>query len=79
MDTIEQVAEAVESVAEQVENVADEIGNKFPEGGKLRSALDFIENAAHKTAQAAHFADEIIDKVVFHLTHLNYLLTPTFR
>ncbi|PSR99852.1 Tumor protein [Actinidia chinensis var. chinensis] len=62
VDSIEQVAETVESVAEQVENAADKIGNQLPEGGKLRGVLDSIENAAHKTAQAAHFADEIIDK-----------------
>ena len=63
VDTIEQVTEVVESVAGQVEKVADEIGDQFQEGGKIRDAFDFIENAAHKTAQAAHFADEIIDKV----------------
>ncbi|GFY85873.1 hypothetical protein Acr_04g0006110 [Actinidia rufa] len=63
VDTIDHAAEVVESVAGQVEKVADEIGDQFQEGGKLRGAFDFIENAAHKTAQAAQFADEIIDKV----------------
>ena len=53
----------VEDVAETVEKIADDIGNNFPDGGKLRSLFDLVENAAKETAKDAHIVDQFIEKV----------------
>ncbi|XVF39582.1 hypothetical protein PTKIN_Ptkin01aG0045400 [Pterospermum kingtungense] len=62
LDNVEAITDVVEKVADQVEKVADDIGNHLPEG-KLKDALEFVEDIAENTADGAHFAGEVIDKV----------------
>ncbi|KAK8642748.1 hypothetical protein V6N13_012081 [Hibiscus sabdariffa] len=62
IDTAEAVTDIVENVAEQVEKVADEIGDSLPEG-KLKDALEIVEDIADETADDARIAGEFIDKV----------------
>ncbi|KAK8681709.1 hypothetical protein V6N13_054111 [Hibiscus sabdariffa] len=64
IDEVEAVADIVEKVAEQVEEVADDIGNHLPEG-RLKDALEMVEDVAQNTADGARFAGELIDKVSF--------------
>ncbi|KAL8059539.1 hypothetical protein ABFX02_03G094100 [Erythranthe guttata] len=59
----EDVVEAVEKVAAEVEKVAEDIADDFPEGGKFREAVDFVEKLAERTAKDAGFVDDFIDKV----------------
>ncbi|XWS21456.1 hypothetical protein CRYUN_Cryun30bG0056300 [Craigia yunnanensis] len=62
IDTVEAVTDIVEKVAEQVEKVADDIGDHLPEG-RLKDALEFVEDMAEDTAGGARLAGEFIDKV----------------
>ncbi|XP_039041513.1 uncharacterized protein LOC120180202 isoform X2 [Hibiscus syriacus] len=62
IDTVEAVADIVEKVAEQVENVTDELGDLLPEG-KLKDALETVEDLADATADSARIAGDFIDKV----------------
>ncbi|KAL4279685.1 hypothetical protein GQ457_03G033620 [Hibiscus cannabinus] len=62
IDTVEAVADMVEKVAEQVEKVADEVGDRLPEG-KLKDALEFVEDLADDTADGARITGDFIDKV----------------
>ncbi|GMP45828.1 hypothetical protein CsSME_00014206 [Camellia sinensis var. sinensis] len=63
VETAERVTEVIEKVAEEVEELAEEVADGLPEGGKLRGAVEFVENAAKETAKVAHLAEELIDKV----------------
>ncbi|XP_022766409.1 uncharacterized protein LOC111311297 isoform X2 [Durio zibethinus] len=62
IDTAEAVTDIVEKVAEQVEKVADKVGDHLPEG-RLKDALEFVEEMAEDTADGARVAGEFIDKV----------------
>ncbi|KAE8658974.1 Detected protein of unknown function [Hibiscus syriacus] len=62
IDRVEALTDIVEKVAEQVEEVADDIGNHLPEG-RLKDALELVEDMAQNTADGARFAGEFIDKV----------------
>ncbi|XWS14956.1 hypothetical protein CRYUN_Cryun35bG0052800 [Craigia yunnanensis] len=62
VDTVEAATDIVEKVAEQVEKVVDDIGNHLPEG-RLKDALEFVEDIAEDTADGARLAGEVIDKV----------------
>ncbi|XVF64839.1 hypothetical protein PTKIN_Ptkin09bG0198700 [Pterospermum kingtungense] len=62
IDTVEAVTDIVEKVAEQVEKVADDIGDHLPEG-RLKYALEFVEDIAEDTADGARLAGDFIDKV----------------
>lgn len=64
IDTVETVADIVEKVAEQVEKVADNIGDHLPEG-RLKDALEFVEDIAEDTADGARLTGEFIDKVIY--------------
>ncbi|MBA0555851.1 hypothetical protein Golob_026002 [Gossypium lobatum] len=62
IDKAEEVTDIVEKVAGQVEEVADDIGNHLPEG-RLKNALQFVEDMAQNTADGARLAGDLIDKV----------------
>ncbi|GMI90984.1 hypothetical protein like AT2G14095 [Hibiscus trionum] len=62
IDTVEAVTDIVEKVAEQVEKVADEVGNILPEG-RLKDALEIVEDLADETGDGARIAGDFIDKV----------------
>ncbi|KAK8308998.1 hypothetical protein V6Z11_D02G099500 [Gossypium hirsutum] len=62
IDKAEEVTDIVEKVAGQVEEVADDIGNHLPEG-RLKNALQFLEDMAQNTADGARLAGDLIDKV----------------
>ncbi|KAL4336321.1 hypothetical protein GQ457_07G023880 [Hibiscus cannabinus] len=62
IETAEAVTDIVENVAEQVEKVADEVGDVLPEG-KLKDALEIVEDIADEAADDARRAGEFIDKV----------------
>ncbi|KAE8714362.1 Detected protein of unknown function [Hibiscus syriacus] len=62
IDKVEAATDIVEKVAEQVEGVADDIGNHLPEG-RLKDALEIVEDIAKNTADGARLAGEFIDKV----------------
>ncbi|KAK8484563.1 hypothetical protein V6N11_028880 [Hibiscus sabdariffa] len=51
-----------EKVAEQMEKVADDIGNHLPDG-RLKDALQIVEDMAQNTAEGAHVTGELISKV----------------
>ncbi|MBA0856327.1 hypothetical protein Goshw_026794, partial [Gossypium schwendimanii] len=61
IDKAEEVTDIVEEVAGQVEEVADDIGNHLPEG-RLKNALQFVEDMAQNTADGARLAGDLIDK-----------------
>lgn len=61
--TIEVIVDAVEKVAEKVEEAAEHMAEDLPEGGRLRKAVDFVENVAETTAKDAHIVGDLIDKV----------------
>uniref|UniRef100_A0A7N0UN40 Plastid-targeted protein 4 n=1 Tax=Kalanchoe fedtschenkoi TaxID=63787 RepID=A0A7N0UN40_KALFE len=63
VQTAEDIAEVVEQVAEQVDKLAEEVSEHLPEGGKLRHAMDVLEDLAEGTAKKAHLLGEVIDKV----------------
>ncbi|KAL2538414.1 uncharacterized protein Fot_19805 [Forsythia ovata] len=63
LNEVEEVVEAVEKVAEEVEKVAEDLINDLPVGGKLRKAVEFVENVAERTAKDADIVDDFIDKV----------------
>ncbi|XP_057503946.1 uncharacterized protein LOC130787571 isoform X3 [Actinidia eriantha] len=63
VETVEQLTEVIERVAEGVEDLADNVADKLPEGGKLRHAIETVENAAKETVKDAQFVEQIIDKV----------------
>ncbi|PSS17378.1 Protein Ycf2 like [Actinidia chinensis var. chinensis] len=63
VETVEQLTEVIEKVAEGVEDLADDFADKLPEGGKLRHAIETVENAAKETVKGAEFVGHIIDKV----------------
>ncbi|XVE95243.1 hypothetical protein REPUB_Repub02eG0079400 [Reevesia pubescens] len=62
IDTVEAVTDIVEKVADKAEKVVDDIGNHLPEG-RLKDALEFVEDMAEDTADGARIAGEFIDKV----------------
>ncbi|KAI3460527.1 hypothetical protein Pfo_017190 [Paulownia fortunei] len=61
--TIEVIVDAVEKVAEGVEKAAEHIADDLPEGGRLRKAVDFVENVAERASKEAHLVGDFIDKV----------------
>lgn len=63
---MEAITDIVEKVADEVEKVADGIGNHLPEG-KLKDALEFVEDIAEETSDGAHLVGQLIDKVFFYL------------
>ncbi|GFS46824.1 hypothetical protein Acr_00g0104390 [Actinidia rufa] len=63
VETAEHMTEVIEKVAEEVEKLADDIADELPEGGKLRDAIETVENAAKETVKYAQFVEDIIDKV----------------
>ncbi|KAK3042949.1 hypothetical protein RJ639_001025 [Escallonia herrerae] len=63
VETAEIVLDVVEKVADEVLEVADGFGDKLPEGGKLKGAVDLVENIAREIAKDAHLAGNLIDKV----------------
>ncbi|KZV23166.1 hypothetical protein F511_05005 [Dorcoceras hygrometricum] len=63
VETIDEIVELVEKVAEGVEKVAEDISDQLPEGGKLRNAVDFVENVADTVGKDAHLVDDLIHKV----------------
>ncbi|XP_044475122.1 uncharacterized protein LOC123203030 [Mangifera indica] len=62
VETVEDVAEFVEMVAEGVEKVAEDVSDNLP-AGKLKDAIDRIEEVAETAAKDAHLVDDFIDKV----------------
>ncbi|XP_075484402.1 uncharacterized protein LOC142524343 [Primulina tabacum] len=59
----EDLAETVKEVAEVVEKVAEDVAEDLPQGGKLREAVDFVENLAERAAKDAGAIDDFIEKV----------------
>lgn len=64
VEETEQVIEQVEDIAEAVENVVEDVKEQLPEGGKFRSAAEFVEDVAKEIAKDAHLAEKIFDKVL---------------
>ncbi|KAA8538127.1 hypothetical protein F0562_027735 [Nyssa sinensis] len=62
VEAAEFVVETIENVAKKVEEVAEDIADEIPAGGKLKEAIDFVEQVAEGTAKAAHLVDGVIDK-----------------
>lgn len=63
VEDAEIIAEVVEKVAEEVVEIAELLTNKLPEGGKLKNAVDDIENVAKEIVKDANIAEDIINKV----------------
>ncbi|KAG4200603.1 hypothetical protein ERO13_A05G223000v2 [Gossypium hirsutum] len=63
IETVETVTDIVEKVAEQVEQVADKVGDSLPEG-KLKDALEIVEDMAEGTVNDARIVGEFIDKTL---------------
>lgn len=63
MDTAELILDVVEKVAEEVVEIADDLGDKLPEGGKLKCAVDLVENVAREIAKDANLAEDLLHKV----------------
>lgn len=62
VDTAEGIVDAVDNMAETVENMAEDIAENLPEGGKLRRAVDFVENVAERVSDDAQLVGDFIDK-----------------
>lgn len=71
METVEDVAEFVEMVAEGVEKVAEDVSDNLP-AGKLKDAIDRIEEVAETAAKDAHLVDDFIDKVIPNTLFLDF-------
>lgn len=63
VEDAEIIAEVVEKVAEEVAEVADLLDNQLPEGGKLRNAVDVIEDVAKEIVKDTNIAEDILNKV----------------
>lgn len=63
MVTAELVVDVVEKVAEEVVEIADDLGDQLAEGGKLKCAVDFVENVAIEIAKDANLAQDVLHKV----------------
>lgn len=66
MKKTEDLVEAVKEVAEVVEKVAEDVADDLPQGGKLREAVDFVENLAERAAKDAGAIDDFLDKVSYY-------------
>ena len=66
-------------MAEKVEKIADEVGDQLPDGGKLQTTLELIEDLAEETAKNAHLAGDLIDKVNFSPIHLIKNLSLAYK
>ncbi|PPS11622.1 hypothetical protein GOBAR_AA09046 [Gossypium barbadense] len=75
IETVETVTDIVEKVAEQVEQVADKVGDSLPEG-KLKDALEIVEDMAEGTVNDARIVGEFIDKVDQVEEELESLIKP---
>ncbi|KAL8131093.1 uncharacterized protein LOC141711346 [Apium graveolens] len=62
VQTVEDLVEEVEEMAEKVDKFAENIADDLPEG-KLKKALERIENIAERVAKEADQLDNMIDKV----------------
>ncbi|KAL0438173.1 UNVERIFIED_CONTAM: hypothetical protein Slati_2300300 [Sesamum latifolium] len=65
IETIEEIVEVVEKVAEVVDKVAEGISDDLPDDGKLKKAMDVVEDVAEKTAQDARTVGDAIDKYIY--------------
>ncbi|KAK4740873.1 hypothetical protein SAY87_024461 [Trapa incisa] len=63
VEMAEEATEVVEKVAEGVEKVAEDVAELLPEGGKLRSTVEFVEHVAEVTAKDARMVEGFIEKV----------------
>ncbi|KAJ8551162.1 hypothetical protein K7X08_000532 [Anisodus acutangulus] len=62
IETVEDVVDEVEKVAGKVDKLAEHMGNVLPEG-QLKNALKAVEKISEDTAEVAHAAGDIIDKL----------------
>lgn len=62
VETIEEIVEVVEKVAEIIDKVAEEISDDLREGGKLKIAVDIVEDVAEAAARDARTVGDAIDK-----------------
>lgn len=76
VEDAEIIAEVVEKVAEEVVEIAELLTNKLPEGGKLKNAVDDIENVAKEIVKDANIAEDIINKVEDFEKEVDSLVAP---
>lgn len=76
VEDAEIIAEVVEKVAEEVVEIADLLNNKLPEGGKLKNAVDIVENLAKEIVKDANIAEDIINKVEDFEKEVDSLIAP---
>ncbi|KAI3685262.1 hypothetical protein L6452_34501 [Arctium lappa] len=63
METTEQIIDVVEVVAEAVDMVAEKIAGDLPEGSKLKTTMEVVEQAAETVAGKAQKAVDFIDEI----------------
>ncbi|XP_058087537.1 uncharacterized protein LOC131234623 [Magnolia sinica] len=63
VEAVEDVAEVVEDVAEAVEKVSSDVADNLPQGGILKDAALWIENASKEVREDAQETLDFIDKV----------------
>ncbi|KVH98518.1 uncharacterized protein LOC112511740 [Cynara cardunculus var. scolymus] len=63
METAEQVIDVVEVVAEAVDMVAEKIAGDLPDGSKLKTTMEAVEDMAETVAEKAKKAVDFIDEV----------------
>ncbi|KAK1370866.1 hypothetical protein POM88_036958 [Heracleum sosnowskyi] len=76
VEDAEIIAEVVEKVAEEVVEIADLLTNKLPEGGKVKNAVDIVENVAKEIVKDANIAEDIINKVEDFEKEVESLIAP---
>uniref|UniRef100_A0A166I6N7 Pterin-binding domain-containing protein n=1 Tax=Daucus carota subsp. sativus TaxID=79200 RepID=A0A166I6N7_DAUCS len=76
VEDAEIIAEVVEKVAEEVAEVADLLDNQLPEGGKLRNAVDVIEDVAKEIVKDTNIAEDILNKVEDFGKEVDSLIAP---
>ncbi|KAI3806724.1 hypothetical protein L1987_22638 [Smallanthus sonchifolius] len=76
MKTAEEIIDAVGVVAEAVDMVAEKIADDLPDGSKLKTTVEIIEEVAESVAGKAQKAVDFIDEVQEVEKKLNPVIEP---
>ena len=74
LETAEEIIDLVEVAAEAVDMVAEKIVSDLPEGSKLKTTMEAVEDVAETVAGKAQKAIDFIDKVFFHFQTIRLCL-----
>lgn len=73
METAEEIIDVIEVAAGAVDMVVEKISDDLPDGSKLKTTLEKIEEVAETVAGKARKAVDFIDEVSRMLTHILFI------